>query len=145
MGVKMARRNLPKIVALEKRGHKKTNRNFVRHQSDKYIRDKESWRKPRGIDNPVRRKMKGYRKMPNIGYRNAKKVRHVLQSGYRRVIIHNRNQLNMLMMHPRTYAGEIDHAVSRRKREGIIKRAKELGVKLTNGKMSNKFKTEETQ
>ncbi|KAK6430458.1 60S ribosomal protein L32, partial [Oleoguttula sp. CCFEE 5521] len=39
-----------------------------------------------------------------------------------------------LLMHNKTYAAEIAHAVSSRKRVEIVSRAKQLGVKVTNGK-----------
>jgi len=37
-------------------------------------------------------------------------------------------------MHNHTYAAEISHAVSARKRIAIVTRAKALGVKVTNAK-----------
>ncbi|ELK30526.1 60S ribosomal protein L32 [Myotis davidii] len=51
----------PKIV-------KKRTKKFIRHQSDGYVKIKRNWRKPRGIDNRVRRRFKGQILMPNIGY-----------------------------------------------------------------------------
>ena len=68
---------------------KKRTRRFTRHESDRYIRVKPNWRKPKGIDNRVRRRFKGQRKMPKIGYRNARVTRHMLPSGFRKVLVHN--------------------------------------------------------
>merc|ERR1712189_39351 len=34
---------------------KKRTKRFIRHQSDRYDKIKESWRKPKGIDNRVRK------------------------------------------------------------------------------------------
>lgn len=68
---------------------KKRTRRFTRHESDRYIRVRKSWRKPKGIDNRVRRRFKGQRVMPSIGFRNAKVTRHVLPNGFKKVLVHN--------------------------------------------------------
>ena len=72
----------PKIV-------KKRTKKFIRHQSDRYSKLKRNWRKPKGIDNRVRRKFKGMYLMPNIGYGSAKETRHMLPTGFRKVLVHN--------------------------------------------------------
>ncbi|MEE6514723.1 hypothetical protein FKM82_023056 [Ascaphus truei] len=53
---------------------KKQTKKFIRHQSDRYVKIKSNWRKPRGIDNRVRRRFKGQILMPNIGYGSNKKT-----------------------------------------------------------------------
>lgn len=68
---------------------KKRTRRFTRHESDRYLRVKVNWRKPKGIDNRVRRRFKGQRRMPKIGYGNAKLTRHVLPNGLKKVLVHN--------------------------------------------------------
>ncbi|KAI5729567.1 hypothetical protein M8J76_003962 [Diaphorina citri] len=72
----------PKIV-------KKRRKVFIRHQSDRYKKLHRSWRKPKGIDNRVRRRFKGQYLMPNIGYGSAKKTRHMLPNHFLKVVVHN--------------------------------------------------------
>jgi ribosomal protein L32E len=113
---------------------KKRTKRFARHQSDRFMRVGESWRKPKGIDNRVRRRFRGTQAMPSIGYGSNKKTRYMMPSGHKSFLVSNLKDLELLMMHNRTYAAEIASNVSSRKRVDIIARAKQLGVKVTNAK-----------
>jgi large subunit ribosomal protein L32e len=113
---------------------KKRTKSFMRHQSDRFKRVDPSWRKPKGIDNRVRRRFKGNLAMPSIGYGSNKKTRHMMPSGHKAFLVQNTNDVELLLMHNQTYAAEIAHNVSSRKRIDIIARAKQLGVKVTNPK-----------
>ncbi|KAF4532360.1 hypothetical protein B566_EDAN003664 [Ephemera danica] len=112
---------------------KKRIKKFTRHQSDRYVKLRRNWRKPKGIDNRVRRRFKGQYLMPNIGYGSNKKTRHMLPSGFKKVLVHNVKELEVLMMQNRKYCGEIAHAVSSKKRKLIVERAQQLSIRLTNG------------
>ena len=92
----------------------------------------ESWRKPRGIDSRVRRRFRGTRPHPKIGYRGDKRTRHMLPCGFWKFVVHNVRDLEMLLMHNRKYAAQIGHSVSARKRAEIVKRADELNIKVLN-------------
>jgi len=113
---------------------KKRTKRFNRHQSDSYKCVAANWRKPKGIDNRVRRRFKGQAAMPSIGYGTNKRTRHLMPSGHKAFLVHNEKDVDLLLMHNRTYAAEIGHAVSSRKRVEIIAKAKALGVKVTNPK-----------
>ncbi|MCJ1479397.1 60S ribosomal protein L32 [Lambiella insularis] len=113
---------------------KKHPKRFNRHQSHNYMCVDPSWRKPKGIDNRVRRRFKGQAVMPSIGFGSNKKTRHLMPSGHKAFLVHNTRDVDLLLMHNKTFAAEIGHAVSSRKRVEIVAKAKQLGVKVTNAK-----------
>lgn len=90
------------------------------------------WRKPKGIDNRVRRRFKGQYLMPNVGYGSNQNTRHVLPTGFKKFLVHNVRELEVLLMQNRVYCGEIAHGVSSKKRKEIVERAKQLSIRLTN-------------
>ncbi|GFR20319.1 60S ribosomal protein L32 [Trichonephila clavata] len=111
---------------------KKRVKKFTRHQSDRYGKIKLNWRKPKGIDNRVRRRFKGQRKMPKIGYGSCKKTKHLLPNGFRKVNVRNIKELECLMMCNRRFCAEINHAVSSKKRKAIVERAQQLCIRVIN-------------
>eukprot|EP00552_Chaetoceros_brevis_P004709 CAMPEP_0197734914 /NCGR_PEP_ID=MMETSP1435-20131217/88_1 /TAXON_ID=426625 /ORGANISM="Chaetoceros brevis, Strain CCMP164" /LENGTH=136 /DNA_ID=CAMNT_0043322379 /DNA_START=1 /DNA_END=411 /DNA_ORIENTATION=- len=112
---------------------KKRTKKFIRHQADQFKRiARSSWRKPKGIDGRVRRRFKGTIPMPSIGYGSNKKTRNVHPNGFQSVVVHNVNELEMLMMHNRTFAATIGHSVSTRGRQEIVSRAEQLAIRVTN-------------
>ena len=68
---------------------KKRTKKFIRHQSDRYVKVKANWRKPKGIDNRVRRRFKGQYLMPSIGYGTNAKTRHCMPDGFKKFVVHN--------------------------------------------------------
>lgn len=120
---------------------KKRTKGFARFQSDRFKTVSPSWRKPKGIDNRVRRRFKGSMVMPSIGFGSNKKTRHMMPSGHKAFLVRNVSDVELLLMHTKTYAAEIAHNVSARKRIEIIAKAKQLNVKVTNNKA--KVRTQE--
>jgi len=114
------------------RAVKKRTKKFIRHQSDRYHKLKPNWRKPKGIDNRVRRRYKGQYLMPNIGYGSNKKTKHVCPDGFKKCLVHNVRELEVLLMMNRTFSAEIAHAVSSKKRKEIVERAAQLAIRVTN-------------
>merc|ERR1712227_85097 len=111
---------------------KKRTKKFIRHQSDRYVKVKANWRKPKGIDSRVRRRFKGQYLMPSIGYGSNKKTKHVCPDGFKKFVIHNISELEVLLMQNKTFSAEIAHTVSSKKRKTIVERAQQLAIKVTN-------------
>ncbi|BGO88403.1 60S ribosomal protein L32 [Rhodotorula toruloides] len=112
-----------------------------RHQSDRYAGVKEAWRKPKGIDNRVRRRFKGQLPMPSIGYGSNKKTRHLLPNGKKEFVVHNEKDVETLLMQGKQFAATIASSVSARKRVAIVEKARVLGVKVNNS--NARVRTEE--
>merc|ERR1712142_864392 len=117
---------------MKKKIVKKRVKKFIRHQSDRYKKLSTWGRKPKGIDNRVRRKFKGMYLMPNIGYGSAAKTRHMMPSGFKKVLVHNVKELEVLMMSNKTYCAEIARGVSSKNRKTLVERAAQLAIRITN-------------
>jgi large subunit ribosomal protein L32e len=103
---------------------------FVRQESWRYVRLAENWRKPKGIDNKMRKQVSGVPPLVKVGYRGPKKARGLHPSGYRDRLIHNIRDLEKL--DPKIDAARIGHSVGRRKRIDIVSKANALGIKVLN-------------
>jgi len=75
-----------------------------------------SWRKQRGIDSAVRRRFRGRVREPRIGSKQEGKTRHMLKSGFRKLLIRNEKDMELLLMNNRSFAGEIAQGISAKKR-----------------------------
>jgi large subunit ribosomal protein L32e len=111
---------------------------FVRAESWKYDRFSLSWRKPRGLDNKIRRKIKGWPPGPSMGYKGPKIARFLHPSGYEEVIVYNVADLANVDVN--SQAVRIGHTVGKRKRTDIIAKARELNLKILNMKLSAETK-----
>ena len=103
---------------------------FVRPESWRYVRLHPEWRKPKGLDNKVRKSIKGWPKRVKVGYRGPVKARGYHPSGSVDVLVHNPAQLADLI--PEKDAVRIARRVGARKRAEILKRASELGLRVLN-------------
>ncbi|KAM8931549.1 large ribosomal subunit protein eL32-like [Lycaon pictus] len=115
----------PKII-------KKRIKKFIRHQSDRYIKIKHNWRKPRGTDNRVCGRFKGQILMPNIGYGSNKKTKHMLPSGFWKFLVHNVKELEVLLIGNKSYYAEIAYNVSSKNHKAIVERIAQLAIRFTN-------------
>ena len=108
--------------------HKKPK--FKRQESWRYKRVKENWRKPRGIDSKMRKKVKGWPPSPEAGYRSPKKIRGLHPSGYVEVQVQTVEGLNGI--DPETQAIRIARTVGGKKRVEIFALAEERGIHVLN-------------
>jgi large subunit ribosomal protein L32e len=118
-----------KALKARKRAKKKKP-DFVRPESWRYIKLKESWRRPRGLDHKVRRKIKGWPPGVSVGYKGPKAARGLHPSGYWEVLVHNAKEVSDV--DPQFEAARIAHTVGKRKRAQIIAEAKERKVFILN-------------
>ena len=117
------------LVALRQRV-KARKPDFVRQESWRYVRVKESWRKPRGMDSKMRLQKKGWPPIVKVGYRGPAKARGLHPSGFREVLVHNVEELERL--DPAKEAARIAHTVGLKKKLEIMRRAEELGIYVLN-------------
>merc|ERR1711976_450613 len=113
---------------------KKRTKRFTRWEYEDFDKLKPNWRRPRGIDSRIRRQFRGTKKMVSIGYGTNKQTRFLLPNGFKKFLIRNLSDLEVLLMNNRVYCGEIASNLSSRKRKLILQRAQELNVRITNAK-----------
>ncbi|XP_039735684.1 60S ribosomal protein L32-like [Pteropus medius] len=107
---------------------KKRTKKFIRHQSDRCVTIKCNWWKTRDIDNRVHRRFRGQILMPNIGYGSNEKTKHMLPSGFRKFLVHNVKELEMLLMCNKSYSAETAHNVPSKNHKAIMERAAQLAI-----------------
>ena len=103
---------------------------FVRPESWRYVRLKEGWRHPRGLDNKVRKSFKGWPPLVSIGFRGPRVARGLHPSGYKEILVYNAERLKDI--DPKTEAIRISHTVGKRKRAGIIAEARKRKIAILN-------------
>jgi len=62
----------------------------------------------------MRRRFRGNKPMPKIGYGNDNKTKFHLPNGLKKFLVHNVRDLNVLLMNNRTFCAEVAHNVSAR-------------------------------
>jgi large subunit ribosomal protein L32e len=58
----------------------------------------------------------------------------LLPNGFYKFVVHNVQELELLLMHNKSYAAEVAHNVSSRVRKEIVDRAGDLNIKVLNAK-----------
>lgn len=103
---------------------------FIRAEWHRLKRLQTSWRRPRGIDSKMRKKLKGKRKRPSTGYRNPKSVKGLHPSGKEVVRIYNVFDLDEIDSDSQIV--QIASTVGTRKRTNIINLAEEMDIHIIN-------------
>jgi large subunit ribosomal protein L32e len=62
----------------------------------------------------MRRRFRGNKKMPKIGYGSDRKTRYYLPNGLKKFVVRSLTDLDVLLMNNRTFCAEIAHNVSSR-------------------------------
>lgn len=117
--------------------------NFVRPESWRYVRIKENWRRPRGLDHKVRLMYDGWPPGVRVGYRSPRATRGLHPSGYREVLVFNVEGLKDV--DPNTQAIRIAHTVGKRKRVKILAEAKKKRIIILNAKTAKETVAEEKE
>jgi large subunit ribosomal protein L32e len=103
---------------------------FVRQESWRYVRIHPEWRKPKGVDSKIRRQDKGWPALVRVGYRGPVESRGLHPSGHYDVLVHRVGDLNALV--PGRDVARIGRTVGAKKRQAILERATELGIRVVN-------------
>lgn len=109
---------------------KKGKPKFARPESWRYVRLKENWRNPRGLDNKVRMYIKGWPPPVSSGYGGPRVSRGLHPSGYEEILVYNVEQVSKVT--PSTQALRIAHTVGKRKRTQILAEARKKKIIVLN-------------
>lgn len=118
-----------KTLKLKRRIRQKKPK-FVRSESWRYVRIKENWRRPRGLDHKMRIKYDGWPPGVSVGYGGPKATRGLHPSGYREVLVYNVEGLRGI--DTKTQAIRIAHTVGKRKKARILAEAKKKRIAVLN-------------
>ncbi len=115
------------MLKIRRKGKKKKPE-FKRQEYFKHKKLKRKWRRPRGKQSKLRKGEKPRGRKPGPGYRSPRAVRGLTKKGLKIVMVSNPGELEKLK--PKTEAAVVRSGVGKKKREEIIKKAKDLGITL---------------
>lgn len=113
--------------------------NFTRTDTNRKKQFKNTWRKPKGIHNKIRRHRRGLNTMPSVGYSSPRNVKGLTRDGLVQVLIKNTNDIKLI--DKKVSIAIISNSVGRRKKVELIKILEEENIKIGNIKDSKGFIT----
>jgi large subunit ribosomal protein L32e len=109
---------------------------FRQFESWRYVRVKNHWRKPVGIDNKMRFNLKGWPRSVTVGWRGPAEVRGIHPSGMEEVTVWN--AVDLENVNPQEQVARIGGTVGAKKRETIKEKAAELNIRILNPGIAEK-------
>ena len=103
---------------------------FRRQESWKYAKLSESWRRPKGLDNKMRKDIKGVPPRVKVGYRTPRDIRGLHPSGLMQLTVSNVEQLERLKGQDLIVV--ISSRVGRRTKRVMTDKARSLGLRIAN-------------
>ncbi|MCK4634390.1 MAG: 50S ribosomal protein L32e [Candidatus Aenigmarchaeota archaeon] len=118
-------------------------RKFRRHPE--LVRLGDKWRKPKSRTNKIRKKLKGRKLMPTIGYGSCKAEKNMHPSGLFEVMVSNAKELEKIDKNKE--CARILVSVGRKKKMEIVKAAEKMKIKVLNPRkiIENKKSGDKTQ
>ncbi len=116
-------------------------RKKIKSKKPKYLRedhhkkkavDKKSWRGPSGRHSKMRHGFQGHRATLEVGYGSPREAWHLHSSGLLPVVVYNITELSAL--DKAKQAAVISATTGAKKKVELVKKAKELGIKVINVK-----------
>jgi len=102
---------------------------YLRQDAHRVKKLDKKWRRPRGMHSKMRKRLKSYRRNPEIGYGSPKEVKYLNKEGLMPVLIKSKkdiesaNENNILI---------ISRTIGLRKKLEILRQVKSKGLKVEN-------------
>ena len=125
----MNKMNLETLLEIRKQ-LKERKPEFIRQDNPKRMKLNDKWRKPKGIHSKIRHKFKGRRKMPSPGYKSPAIVKELHFSGLKMVNISSIKDIENIKKEIEGIV--VAGSVGQKKRFEILKKAKEMDIKVLN-------------
>ena len=103
---------------------------FIRQDNPKRKKLNYKWRKPKGIHSKIRHKFKGRRKMPSPGYKSPAQVRGLHASGLKIILTFSAKDVEKIKKDKEGIV--VPKSIGAKKRLEILRKAKELDLKVLN-------------